>query len=97
MNMDLYIYYRVKSGRHALLQSKISAMQARIASEHGVLTALKRRPEEENGQQTWMEIYHAIPEGFDRVLAPLVIEAELATLIDGERHLEYFMDLSPCA
>jgi hypothetical protein len=95
--MDLYIYYRVKTGREALLQSRISALQARIASEHGVLGALKRRPEEQDGQQTWMEIYHAIPDGFHRVLAPLVIEAELATLIDGERHLEYFMDLSPCA
>ena len=44
-----------------------------------------------------MEIYLAIPEGFDATLAHAVEHAELDALIDGARHAEYFMDIAPCA
>ena len=39
-------------------------MQSALLSTHGVSSSLKRRPEEKNGEQTWMETYHAAPEDF---------------------------------
>ncbi|MES2538811.1 MAG: DUF4936 family protein [Pseudomonadota bacterium] len=95
--MDLYIYYRVPGAQAARLQAAIGTLQARIVREHGVAAGLKRRPGEQDGKQTWMEIYQAIPEGFEAVLAQRVLEADLASMIDGERHTEHFLDLNPCA
>jgi hypothetical protein len=61
------------------------------------VTALKRRPEAKDGRHTWMEVYLAVPDGFDAVLERSVEQAQLARLIDGERHAERFMDAASCA
>lgn len=95
--MDLYIYYRVHSEHAAALQAKVSSMQQYLSREYGIVTALKRRPEEKENRQTWMEIYHAVPDGFDAILKHAIAQAGLAGLIDGQRHTEYFLDVSPCA
>lgn len=95
--MDLYIYYRVRSEYAAVLQAKVSSMQQYLSREYGIVTALKRRPEEKEGRQTWMEIYHALPDGFDAILERAVTQAGLACLIDGQRNTEYFLDVPPCA
>lgn len=95
--MDLYIYYTVRAGLADILPVRVLEMQANLAGKHGVATALKRRPAEKNGRHTWMEVYLAVPEGFDAVLEDAVTRSELASLIDGERHVEYFMDVSSCA
>jgi hypothetical protein len=44
-----------------------------------------------------MEVYAGTPDGFEAVLAAAVRDAGLAELIDGERHIEFFMDIHPCA
>jgi hypothetical protein len=95
--MDIYIYYRVQDDRTSLLQVEITRMQQHLARTCGVATALKRRPEEKDGRQTWMEVYLAVPEGFESMLQQAVMQANIARLIDGERHTEYFSDLPPCA
>jgi hypothetical protein len=96
-SMDLYIYYTVRTCLADALSARVSEMQASLAAKCGVGVALKRRPAEKNGRHTWMEIYLAVPEGFDVLLEQAVAQAKLATLIDGERHTEYFMDVVPCA
>jgi hypothetical protein len=94
--MDLYIYYRVQTSKAAVLAAQVLTMQARLAKEYGVATALKRRLSEKDGRHTWMEVYLAVPDGFDAILEHATARAGLAELIDGERHTEYFMDSSLC-
>ena len=94
---DLYIYYQVRIEDAAALSSRVWAMQARLATEHGVAGQLKRRPGAKDGLQTWMEIYLDVKAGFDAVLAAAVVHAALAELAAGKRHIEIFTDLSTCA
>jgi hypothetical protein len=95
--MDLYVYYQVPTDHADRLQAAVRAMQISVAGEQGVMGSLKRRPQEQNGRHTWMETYTAIPDGFDKALTRAVEQVQLATLIDGPRHNEYFMDVNPCA
>lgn len=95
--MDLYIYYRVRLEDAGALQARVSAMQQRLAAECGVAGCLKRRPEEKDGRQTWMEVYLAVPDGFETSLDAAVLQSALADLIDGPRHTEHFMDIPACA
>lgn len=95
--MDIYIYYRVRNDRTSLLQAELTRIQQNLSRTYGVATALKRRPEEKDGRQTWMEVYLAVPEGFESALQQAVTQADIARLIDGERHTEYFWDLPSCA
>ncbi len=92
--MDLYVYYRVRTEHASLLRPQVEAMQRMLSLEHRIQAALKRRPEEKEGLQTWMETYLNVPEHFAAALAGA---AASLTLIDGERHLETFVDLAPCA
>lgn len=95
--MDLYIYYRVCNDNAAALCERVRAMQRCLAREYGIVTALKRRPQEKDGRQTWMEIYQAVPAGFDTALERAVAQAGLHALTEGPRNVEYFLDVSTCA
>jgi hypothetical protein len=97
MNIDLYVYYRVRCEHAPLLQARVRAMQSSLSAEYGIVTALKRRPEEKDGRHTWMEVYLAAPQEFDALLERAVGQAGLADVIDGQRHTEFFMDCSTCA
>lgn len=93
----MYIYYRVPSDQAQALRIRVMKMQDNLARECGIVAAIKRRPEEENGYQTWMEIYFAVEKDFGAILERAVHAAELNSLISGERHTELFLDLSLCA
>jgi hypothetical protein len=95
--MDLYIYYRVRSEHIEALRDRALAMQKSLSGEYGIVSGLKRRPEEKDGRQTWMEVYEAVPENFEAILERAVAQAGLAGLIDGQRNTEYFLDVSSCA
>lgn len=96
--MDLYVYYKVQDGHGADLQAAVIAMQAALASAHGVAPQLKRRPAAPDGVQTWMEVYPGVAqEAFVPALAEAVAQAGLARWITGPRHVETFEDLPPCA
>ncbi len=95
--MDLYIYYRVPSAHAELLRARAASMQRCLSQEYGIVTGLKRRPQEKDGRQTWMEIYQDIPDGFEAALERAVAQAGLAGLIDGQRNTEYFLDVPTCA
>ncbi|WP_334191056.1 DUF4936 family protein [Noviherbaspirillum sp.] len=94
---DLYIYYRVRSEHARSLQLTVRTLQQSLSREYGIVTALKRRPEEQQGQHTWMEVYLAIPDGFDLRLEQAVAQTDLVKLIEGKRNMEYFLDCSTCA
>lgn len=99
--MDLYIYYRVGAAQAISLFGKIKGVQAMLQARLGIAGALKRRPGEQDGLQTWMEIYPDIPpaqaDAFSRTLAQALADCGAADLISGERHVEQFEDVAPCA
>lgn len=89
--MDYYIYYQVGDTQTQSLRDKVLPMQAALQRQHQIGTALKRRPDLQDGRQTWMEVYLAVPDGFDAVLATAWDDAKITPLIDGERHIERFI------
>lgn len=95
--MDAYIYYRV-----AALSEKAVPVAVRHLHTHLRLTGerlscgLKRRPDVVDGFHTWMEIYENVPEGFASRLENALVNSPLQSLIDGRRHVEYFMECQPC-
>lgn len=95
--MDLYIYYRVPCANAAALQPLLASLQAGLAREHGIHAALKRRPQEKDGRQTWMEVYQDVPAGFGELLERALEQTGAAALIEGPRHVELFEDVRPCA
>ena len=92
---DIYVYYQVRSELAELMLPHVRTMQSELASRFGVTSALKRRPEEKDGLQTWMEVYASVPVDFLHALEQAAIDARLP--VTGERHVEMFMDLSACA
>ncbi|MDQ9171573.1 DUF4936 family protein [Oxalobacteraceae bacterium R-40] len=94
---ELYVYYRAKSENAALVQARANYMQAQMARALGLPCFLKRRPAEKDGCHTWMEVYPAVPDGFEERLQSAVKEAGLLELTEGERHTEIFEDRSACA
>lgn len=97
MKRELYIYYRVRTGLDEAFLEKVHAMQRSVFREYAIVGSLKRRPEEQDGRHTWMEIYSGVPDGFEAILERAVAQAGLSALIDGDRHIEHFMDYSTCA
>jgi hypothetical protein len=99
--MDLYIYYRVPSARAQQLHGKVKAVQAVLQARFGIAGGLKRRPGEQDGLQTWMEVYEHIPPGheaeFTRALERALDDAGIPALIEGARHVERFEDVATCA
>jgi len=95
--MDLYIYYRVRGADAEAFRAQALAMQHHLARDCGVAAALKRRPEEQDGLQTWMEVYADVDDGFESRLKQAVADSGLSDWIQGPRHTEQFLDVSPCA
>jgi hypothetical protein len=81
---DLYVYYKVRDADTAQLAPLVSVQ-------------LKRRPGNQDGLQTWMEVYPSVPAGFDAALARAVDEAGFESLLAGPRRVEVFTELPPCA
>lgn len=94
--MELYVYYRAADADAPRIKKRVLAMQAKLIDQHGVQAALKRRPQEEAGMHTWMEIYTSVPDGFTSALEQAVHDANLPALIHGSRHIERFVDSASC-
>jgi hypothetical protein len=93
---ELYVYYRVRESNAEAVRRDIESMQADLRSTHpGLAARLLRRPQTNDGLQTWMEIY-AHPRGVDEALeADIEARAKhLARHVEGPRHVEVFVDLS---
>jgi hypothetical protein len=92
---DLFVYYQVRGELAAGLRPQVAALQSSLVRRFGIRASLKRRPEEKDGLQTWMEVYAGVPENFLPALQQAAVEARLP--IEGERHHEIFEDLPECA
>lgn len=95
--IDLYIYYQAREADSATLADTVRAMQAALASGHGVAPQLKRRPRASDGLLTWMEVYPAVADDFAAVVEAAALQAGLPGLTAGARHAEVFMDELLCA
>ena len=95
--MDLYIYYKVGAAVAVELAGRVAALQAALAASQRVAAKLKRRPGEQDGLQTWMEVYTDVPTGFDAALAQAVSASGIDVLITGQRYTEIFVDIPACA
>jgi hypothetical protein len=95
--VELYIYYQVDDAHAARVLPVVRRMQAALAAAHGVGASVKRRPESEQGRQTWMEIYTDAPAGFAATLDAAVTAAGVHDLIAGSRHTEVFTEMPACA
>ncbi|MFZ6845076.1 DUF4936 family protein [Undibacterium sp. RuTC16W] len=94
--MDCYIYYKVAVEFQDQVLGQVRGMQAALHAQTGVIGGLQRRPEISNGLHTWMEIYRHVPGNFIASLTVAVQQTRLLSLIDGERHPEFFMEVIPC-
>ncbi len=97
MGKDYYVYYKVRTEHGAQLQERVARLQRRLHEQLGIACSLKRRPHGKDGQDTWMEVYLAAPEGFEQTLARELLAAHVQELVDGERHVEHFLDVLSCA
>lgn len=95
--MDFYVYYKVAADAAAALAPQVKLFQQKLSASHGIVTALKRRPGEQNGTQTWMEVYTGAAPGFAAELDLAVSQSGIAAFAIGGRHTEIFMDLEACA
>lgn len=95
--MDLYVYYKVDPAAAPDLAARVQAMQAGLRLDFKVAATLRRRPGEQDGRQTWMEVYPDVAPGFDAALSQAVAEQGVAALIGGPRHTEIFVELQACA
>jgi hypothetical protein len=94
---ELYIYYQVTDVHAVKLLPLVRDMQATLARAHGIGVGLKRRPESEQGLQTWMEIYTGTAPGFGDQLDLAAAAAGIDDLVEGRRHTEVFTEMLPCA
>jgi len=95
MNNELYIYYRVRAPQAPAARVAVLQMQSALRAAHPALVARwLRRPDEDQGLQTWMETY-AIEAGGVTDAMRARIEAQAALVlqpfIDGPRHTEVFI------
>jgi hypothetical protein len=96
--MDLYIYYRVRAEHATMLRQQIATLQSALCTLWPVQAALKRRDDSAaDAAQTWMEIYTDTAADFLPALQRAVDSAGLMQYIEGERHLEIFVDVPVCA
>jgi hypothetical protein len=97
---ELYVYYRVGGRDVTAARRDIAALQAALRAAHpGLLTRLLRRPDAQDGVETWMEVYTrpASAAGVDLGMQA-DIEARAAAHcahLEGPRHVEVFVALDP--
>ncbi|HEY4069273.1 MAG TPA: DUF4936 family protein [Burkholderiaceae bacterium] len=99
MSTELFIYYRVPEANAAAALAVVRGMHVQLRIEFPHLQArVLRHPELDKGLQTWMETY-AIDAGIDDTLRARIAAQALALqpLIQGERHIEVFDAIDPCA
>ena len=95
--MDIYLYYTIRESDAGSARERVAALQRRLGTDYNIAAMLRRRPETRDGLQTWMEIYPGVPDHFDSVIEQIAAEEGVTALTTNGRHVEYFMELPPCA
>lgn len=94
---ELFIYYRVPVDAEAEVRLAVARMQQALVVAHpGLQGRLLRRPEQRDGELTFMEVYARSGAGIDAALQAAIDQAavSLAPWLRGGRHTEVFL---PCA
>ena len=90
--MHLYVYYDIPHAEAKRVREGMLSMQRRLADECGHRGRLLRRIDEGKPQQTWMEIYEQVDDGFEARLEIAFDASGLRDLLAGPRHIERFTD-----
>ena len=91
---SLYVYFRVPARHVDLAQTAALRAASLIEAAGATRPRLMRRPEpDREGRQTWMEVYEPWNPAWQTIMDEAVHASGLASLIEGERHLELFEDL----
>ncbi|MES2037502.1 MAG: DUF4936 family protein [Pseudomonadota bacterium] len=95
--MNCYIYFKASAGKEAEVLQQEQLLQNLMRQADQQSPGLQRRPAEQDGMHTWMEIYHQVTSDFEQRLELAYAQTGLQQLQSGERHMEYFMDVNLCA
>lgn len=87
--LHLYVYYKVHVADRVRLGTEVRRMQALLGGHD----ALRRRIDDSDDSETWMEVYENVEPGFEARLDTAVAKTGLAERIAGPRHVERFVDL----
>ncbi len=91
---SLYVYYRIAGSDAMAARTAASKMLDLIEAQGRSAPRLMLRPEPDaEGRQTWMEVYEAWDSSSPAIVDRALAESGLAALIEGDRHLELFIDL----
>lgn len=95
--MNCYIYFKAGTDKEAevLQQERLLQNLMRQVDQQG--PGLQKRPAEQDGMHTWMEIYYQVAPDFEQRLELAYAQTGLQQLQSGERHMEYFVDVDLCA
>jgi hypothetical protein len=91
--MNCYIYYKSAASEAASVISCAKKLQAAIADQLLIPSALQRRPLETEGVITWMEVYQDIPDNFDQIMLEVTAKIGFEKHLSGKRHMEYFSEV----
>lgn len=94
--MDCYVYYKSSQEHEIQIVRQVKILQKYISELMNINLCLQRRPSVNNGVITWMETYRGIPQNFEVALYAAENQNGLMSLIQGERHAEYFEDVISC-
>ena len=92
--MDFFVYYRVRVCDVANLLPRVSALLTQAGALFGMPRKLMRRPDDDDGIQTWMETYADVPPGFDEWLTSAPERHGVLHYTSGPRHVERFVQVS---
>lgn len=96
-DMDCYIYFKTMSSQETEVISEEQLLQTHMQQQTGIAHDLQRRPSAQDGLHTWMEVHRQVSPDFEQQLARAYAQTRLSELLQGERHMEYFMDVRLCA
>jgi hypothetical protein len=98
LRAHVYVYYRVAEANHDAAAAAVRQILDDVVAGSGVSGRCMRR---EDDPDTWMEVYEAVGDtaAFCTRLAALSAASGLDALLGGEgrRHVERFVELTPCA
>ena len=91
---SLYVYYRIPARSVAEARLAVQRAADAIGASAGHRPRMMRRPDSDpEGRQTWMEVYDPWNPAWAALVWDAHQESGLASLIEGERHEELFIDL----
>ena len=89
-----FIYYQLPAEQAAGALEAVRELQSRLAADEGVAGRVLRRPQDDSGMATLMEIYEPVadPVRFARAMDAALSASALTSALRAARRLERFVD-----